>query len=403
MSICEAFLFTRIDTQHKAVSQSTILWVLGGSTVAVFSNMYATQPILPIIGEEFGLKPSEAGMTVSALVLAVGCSAVFFGFLIDRFGPRRVMVASTLALVFPTLMCAVSPFFQFLLLSRVAQGLLIPGFIAGVLAYIHEEFSSRRGMAIGWYTASTIFGGFSGRVIGGLLTEFVNWRTAFVGFALFNLVAYLIMRRYLPESHHSSRNATNRSKGHSLNSFIIAFKNRNLVGAFLVGPAIFFPFIGLFTYLPYYLTKPPFNLSTLLVSFIFVVYLIGTFSAPIAGRLSDRYSRRAVIGIGLLIMMFGIALTLTPWLLSVFAGLLFLCFGMFTVQSTTNAYVGDNIQENQGRGSAVALYQMFFYLGGTIGGIVPGLLWQSGGWLPLICGCLAALVAGFLAVVWVCR
>ena|SRR5947209_3541661 len=109
------------------------------------------------------------------------------------------------------------------------------------------------------------------------------------------------------------------------------------------------------------------------------------------------------MALGLLIMALGIVLTLTPWLPSVFLGLLLLCFGMFAVQSTTNAYIGDSVAQGQGRGSAVSLYQLFFYLGGSLGGFVPGLLWQSGGWLPLVLGCLVSLLAGFSAVRWLCQ
>jgi len=101
----------------------------------------------------------------------------------------------------------------------------------------------------------------------------------------------------------------------------------------------------------------------------------------------------------------GSGLTLTPWLITVFVGLVIMCFGMFTTQSTVNAFIGDSVkvEAGQGRGSAVSLYQMSFYVGGSIGGFVPGLLWQSGGWLPVVVGCLASLMVGLVAIRWLCR
>ncbi len=376
------------------------------ATVAVFSNMYATQPILPVIGQEFGLKPSEAGLTVSSLVLAIAVSAVFYGVLSDRVGRRPLIIGATFALSIPTLLCALAPNFLFLIICRIAQGLLIPGFVAITITYLHEEFAGRRGVVIGWYTSASIMGGFSGRLQGGLMTEFFSWRFAFLTFALINLLAAYSLVRFLPASTNFSRQEKalegiiSVTRFFYLSGLVACFKNRRLVGIYLVGSSIFFPFIGLFTYLPYYLTLPPFNLSTLYVSLIFVVYLVGLLAAPLSGRLSDRLGRQVILGLGIILMALGISLTLAPWLPLVFLGLLILCFGTFTTQTTANAFLGDNVRKGQGRGSAVSLYQMFFYFSGSLGGFIPGLLWQSGGWLALVIGCLISLGVGFSAVRW---
>ncbi len=394
------------ETKQQTVGQSSnrALWILCLSTIAVFSNMYATQPILPEIGHEFSLLPSEAGLTISAMVLAIAASAVFYGLLSDRIGRRPVIIGSTFALVIPTLLCAIAPTFLLLILCRIGQGLLIPGFVATTITFIHEEFADSRGTAVGWYTASSILGGFTGRFQGGLMTDFFNWRWAFVSFALINLISGLAMWRYLPGSQNFSHRPTRQGqRGLTFAGLIACFHNRRLLGAYLLGPAIFFPFVGLFTYLPYYLTRPPFNLSTLLVSFVFVVYLAGLFAAPLAGKFSDKIGRPRVMVIGILFMSIGIFVTLTPWLFNVALGLLIFCFGMFTVQSTTNAFIGDSVAVGQGRGSAVSLYQMFFYFGGSLGGFIPGLLWQNGGWWWLSLGCIISLMLGLVSVRWLCR
>jgi len=393
----------RIKATERTTSEGRALVVLCLATVAVFSNMYATQPILPVIGQEFGLLPSEAGLTISTMVLAIATSAVFYGLLSDRIGRRPVIIGSTLALTIPTLLCAVAPNFVLLIICRIGQGLLIPGFVAITITYIHEEFTAWRGVAVGWYTAASIMGGFTGRLQGGLMTEFVNWRFAFVTFGIINLLSGYALWRYLPTSRNFARRKTR--AGFNLSELLACLKNRRLLGAYLLGPAIFLPFIGLFTYLPYYLTRPPFNLSTVVVSFIFVVYLAGVVAAPISGRFSGRLGRRRVMAIGVIMMAGGSGLTLTPWLITVFVGLVIMCFGMFTTQSTVNAFIGDSVkvEAGQGRGSAVSLYQMSFYVGGSIGGFVPGLLWQSGGWLPVVVGCLASLMVGLVAIRWLCR
>ena len=393
---------------RRAQPDTTALVVLCLATVAVFSNMYATQPILPVLGHEFDISPSVAGLSVSVMVQAIAVSAIFYGFLSDRIGRRQVIIGSTLALCVPTLLCALSPNFIFLLVCRVGQGLAIPGFIAITLAYIHEEFPGRRGVAVGWYTTASVMGGFSGRFQGGLMTDFFNWRLAFFSFVVIDVAAGLALWKYLPASqnffsHTSSTLNKQARRGLAWAGLVACLKNRRLLGAYLLGLCIFFAFIGLFTYLPYYLEGPPFNLSTLLVSFIFVVYLIGMISGPLCGRFSAEVGRFKVMAGGIGLMIGGVGLTWVAWLPIIFAGLLLLCAGMFAVQATTNAFIGDNVGAGQGFGSAVSLYQMFFYVGGSLGGFVPGLLWQSGGWSLVVGSCVGALGLALAAVYWLCR
>ncbi|HEY6050029.1 MAG TPA: hypothetical protein VIZ58_02195, partial [Thermoanaerobaculia bacterium] len=37
------------------------------ATIAVYADIYITQPILPLLSHEFGIRPATAGLTVSAV------------------------------------------------------------------------------------------------------------------------------------------------------------------------------------------------------------------------------------------------------------------------------------------------------------------------------------------------
>ncbi len=390
------------------------------ATITVFSNMYITQPVLPIIGAEFGLSPSQAGLTISGLVLAIAAASVFYGILSDRVGRKSVMVLSLAGLVLPTILCAVAPNFGWLVAFRVGQGLLIPGYTGIAITYLQEEMPvNQRGIAMGYYVAASVAGGFGGRLVGGVVTEVAHsWRFSFICFALIDLVVAFALWRYLPTSRHFvgrlSLNTgegdasiitteTASASGFRMATLLVHLSNRQLVGVYIIGFCLMYSFLGLFTYLPYYLSKPPFDLSTLLISSVYVVYLVGMFSAPLSARLAPRLGRRNIIRIGFGIMLCGVLVTLVPALPVVFVGLLILCFGMFACQSTATALVGESIRAGSGRGSAVSLYQLFFYVGASLGGFVPGLLWQLGGWPPLVAGLAVTQMAGFASATWLCR
>ena len=379
------------------------------ATTAIFSNMYLTQPILPVIGADFGLSPSQAGLTVSSMVLAIAAASIFYGLLSDRIGRKPVIVASVFALTLPTILCAVAPNFPLLILFRVGQGLLIPGYTAITITYLQEEIpAGQRSMVLGYYVSGTVAGGFFGRMLGGLITDLAgSWRIAFIGMGLIDLVLGWALLRYLPASRHFQLRTVPPAEPPAggepeaapigrVNpaAILVHLRNPQLVQVYLIGFSLMFAFLGLFTYLPYYLLQPPFTLSTLLVSSVYVVYLVGMFSAPLSARWAARIGSRNVIKSGFSLMLAGVLLTLIPVLPVVFIGLIVLCFGMFACQSVATALVGESVKQGSGRGSAVSLYQVFFYIGGSCGGFVPGLLWQAGGWPGLLTAIVASLLLG---------
>ncbi len=365
---------------------------LYAATVAVYSDMYITQPILPLISAEFGVAPATAGLTVSAVVLTIALASSSSGPLSDTLGRKPVMVWSCALLALPTLLCALAPTFGLLLFCRALQGLCIPGLTAVAVAYLGDRFPPHQlGALVGGWIAATVTGGLTGRVLSGVITGIAGWRAAFVFFAGVTLLCAIGMALALP------RDAARVSPGWAgaYRGMFAHLRDRRLVGAFLIGGTLFFGFIGVFTYLPYYLSGPPFSLPPAIVSVLYLVYLAGVIVSPLAGRLSSRVSRRALIALGLVIAMAGMLGTLLPALPLIVLSLLVLCTGMFTAQAVAPAYV--NATAAGSKGGASALYLMSYYIGGTLGAALPGLAWQRVGWPGVIAVCLAALGVALLA------
>jgi YNFM family putative membrane transporter len=74
----------------------------------------------------------------------------------------------------------------------------------------------------------------------------------------------------------------------------------------------------------------------------------------------------------------GILLTLTPHLPAVVLGLAILSTGIFITQAAKSSYIG--VAARQARASAVGLYSVFYYAGGSLGSALPGWFWNRGGW-----------------------
>jgi YNFM family putative membrane transporter len=137
------------------------------------------------------------------------------------------------------------------------------------------------------------------------------------------------------------------------------------------------------------------------ISSLYLVYLTGVFTSIISGRMAGGISGRKQMGIGVLIACVGALITLVSWLPVVLGGLIVLCIGMFTVQSTAPAFVNANAVG--AKGAAGSLYTSFYYLGAALGSAIPGYALQRWGWAGVVASCLTALLIGLLADIVLCR
>jgi YNFM family putative membrane transporter len=386
------------ETSHPSGASLSVERVaLYAGTVAAYADMYLTQPILPVIAEDFGLSPTRAALTVSVVVLFIAGASLFYGPLSDAIGRRRVMAGAAALLAVATFACALAPSFEILLALRGAQGALVPGITAVSVAYVGDRFDRRSLPAVvGGLIAVTLAGGILGRVASGAITAWLGWRAAFAAFGLFTAVAAFLLGRALvhvpPRERYGLRTAWVRMARH--------LRNPRLVGAYLVGGSLFFAWMGIFTYLPFHLSAEPYQLSMEAISSVYLVLVVGVIVSPIAGRLWRRIPARQLIGLGLVIEAAGIALTLAKPLPLVVAGLLVLVGGAFTAQAVAPAFV--NVTATDAKGGASALYLTAFYIGGTLGAALPGLAWHRAGWAGIVGACAVSCAVGLLANAILC-
>lgn len=371
---------------------------------AVFTNIYATQPILPLLSSDFAVSPARSGLSISAVVLGIALAALVLGPLSDRTGRKPIMVWTSFALVIPTFGAALATSFDQLLLFRVLQGLLIPGTTAVGIAFIQDYVAREaRGSAMGAYVSATVVGGLFGRMQSAAIADLWGWRWAFAALGFTTLTSAVLMTAWLPGRSFGGPHEP-AAGGGSLRATYLGllgfFRLRRIVGASIVGHTLFFTFTGLLTFLSYRLAGPPFRLSTGAIGLIYLTYLVGMVVTPWVGKLSDRFGRRAVLGGAVGLIAAGALATAAPRLPVVALGLMLLSSGMFAAQATATAYVGDNA--GQARGGAASFYLLWYYLGATISPALAGLAWQRAGWTGVLELCLATLGIGLVALIGLC-
>ena len=360
-----------------------------------FVNLYAPQALLPTLADAFQASVAQAGLTITASLIAVALVAPFVGGVSDALGRRKLIVSASLALVVPTALAGLAPTLDLLILCRFAQGLLLPFIFAITVAYIGDECPGPAGVrATGIYAIGTIIGGFSGRFISGWVAEFLGWRWSFLVLAAITLVTALLVAALLPKE---QRFRPVRGWRGTLAGFAEQMRNRQVLATCGVGFAVLFSIVAAFTYANLLLAAPPYNLGPAQLGTIFLVYLLGAVATPLASRLIVQMGRRRTALLSGAMAIAGLLLTLSAPLPLIVIGLALLAIGVFNEQTVSIGYVA--IAGERARSTAVGLYVTCYYIGGSLGGIAPAWIWSHMGW-P---GCVAlslVVQAAAISIAW---
>jgi MFS transporter, YNFM family, putative membrane transport protein len=355
-----------------------------------FIDLYCTQPLLPFLSRVFQASEAQVSLTISASTLGVSISAALLAIFAERVNRKRVIIGSMALLAISALLTATATTLPMLAFWRMLQGLITPGIFIITIAYVTEEWTPLLvPRVMSFYVAGTVFGGFVGRVSGGMIAECFGWRAVFVFLGLLGLAGTALTQRLLPAARIKPSALRPASR---LAPLLGNLRNPRLLATFGLGFCMLFTLVSIFSYVTFYLTAAPFHLSTEQLSWLFSVYLFGLFATLAAGtilaRIGLRHGVLAAIAAGLI----GVVATLSHSLLLVAVGLALVGSSIFVAQTCANSFLRDAAPAGS-RVSAAGLYICSYYIGGTVGGILPGLVWHIAGWR----GC-AALTCGFLLI-----
>ncbi len=362
-------------TLRPEKSLATTVFAVTIAGACTFLNVYCTQPLLPFFQRFFHASEIAVSLTVGVTALAVALTAPFTGMLAETIGRKKVIVPALFAMAVPTLLAATAHSLPALIAWRFAQGLFVPGVIVVMMAYINEEFAGRVGTVMAAYVAGTVFGGFLGRFLTGVIATHWNWRAAFVTLGILDLFGALAVRQWLPlavnfvPAKHVFRSLRD-TWGH--------LRNPRLLAICGLGFTILLSLVGVFTYVSFYLAQPPFNLTPAELGGIFFVYLLGCVVTPLSGRFLDRHGFRRTLLLSFSMCLGGLGLTLIHSLATVIAGLAVFSSGIFVSQSAATVLTGQ--VAGRARSAAAGLYVTFYYVGGTAGAALTAWFWLRGGW-----------------------
>jgi EmrB/QacA subfamily drug resistance transporter len=167
-------------SNNQEVSKMSALLV---ACIASFLTPFMGSSIniaLPAIANEFAANAILISWIPTSFLLTAAMFAIPFGRIADVYGMKKVFIYGIIIFTIATILAFLSPSVEFLIISRVLQGIGSAMIFVTGLAILTSVFPPReRGKAIGISITSVYLGLFLGPVLGGILTQYLGWRSIF--------------------------------------------------------------------------------------------------------------------------------------------------------------------------------------------------------------------------------
>jgi MFS transporter, DHA1 family, inner membrane transport protein len=253
-------------------------------------------PLGPQLMRSLSIGPAQFGLVVSSYTFAAGLSGLIASSLIDRMGRKAAFLGFDAGFLLGTFLCGLAPTYATLVLARVLTG-TFGGILGGLaLAIIGDVFpEERRGRATGALMSGFALASIVGVPFGLYLGTRLGWHAPFLLLGVLGCPVWALAAATLPPLRdHLAKANLHR---HPLRVFFETFTHPNHLNAFAL---IVMLMVAAFTVFPY---MSPFLVSNIGMSedqlaLVFVAGGVVTlFSAPLVGRLADRYGKLRVFRI----------------------------------------------------------------------------------------------------------
>jgi len=358
------------------MKQSREFLILLFATVMTISSLYAPQPVQPLIADEFGLSMSQASLLTTATMAPLAIAPVFYGYILESVSAGRVLLLSLAFLSVCQFMFFFSNTFYLLVGVRFLQGCAIPAVLTGIMTYIadtSEKSNVQKNMAL--YISATIFGGFAGRFFSGLIAHYAGWRIMFMilGVSL-AFAVYLI--RTLPENKATLAKMNPRAAAEILSQRLFTM-------VYIMIFFMFFMFAAVLNFIPFRLRQIDPNSGELVIGIMYTGYIMGiAMSVNVMKIIKFLGSELRTVFAGLTSFVLSLVLFISGDTRLMFLGMFVFCASMFLSHTAAAGYV--NKIADKHKGVTNGLYVAFYYAGGALGSVLPGLIYEDFGWHSFI-------------------
>ncbi len=372
--------------EHRILSTILI------TTFLSFCALYLPQPLLPLLSQKFAIPLSQATLLISATLLPLSIAPIVYGYILESFSALTLLRTSILLLSIAQLPFLFNISFEWLLLVRFLEGLLLPAIFTALTTFLAQHSPPQTIRKImGYYVAATIAGGFGGRLLSGITATYLHWHVAFFIIFVGLFISWFLLKNIVTTKELRFSQPKISDIQHVLLNPVF---NKIYAIIFLS----FFCFASVLNVLPFRVNELIHQSSTLTISLLYCGYLVGISVALNATRICRIFKGETrTIMYAVCLYFIALAIFSTHFMTVLFFNMFLLSIAMFAIHSILSGLL-NQMAENY-KAIANGVYISSYYLGGAVGSYFPAFIYREYGWnvylLLLMC---LMIVAGLFAL-----
>lgn len=369
-----------MNKNEKTTLTSSLILLLSITCGVVVANMYYIQPIGTKVATSLSVSTSAIGILTMLTQLGYALGLLFLvplGDVVDR--PKLIIRMAALSAI-SLLAAFFAPSFTLFACASFLIGLLsiVPQIIIPYGAVLAGP--KARGKVMGTLLSGLLVGILLSRTVSGIVASLFSWRMIYL-FALV-LVAILTGLLYWKMPRTQIKTTSSVSYLDSLKSLPYLVKTQRLLReASISGFFMFGTFSIFWSTLIFYISSPVYHWGTFEAGILAIFGLSGAVAAPIVGRLSDSYSERKIVGMGLAMqtLSFVALLVAGSYLVVLLVAIILLDVGNQFGQVANQTRVQGLDEAASNRNNTVFMFM--YFIGGATGSLLGTTMWQQFGWL----------------------
>lgn len=179
------------------------LIVLAASVTALFSPISAQiyLPALIPIARSLHVSAAKVNLTITTYMVFQGITPMFIGSLADAGGRRPAYIVCFIVYIAANIGVALAPNYGAVLALRCLQSAGSSSTVALCTAVVADVVTSaERGQYIGFTVIPTVLAPSLGPVLGGVLSQYLGWRSIFWFLAICAVITLILLVVFLPET-----------------------------------------------------------------------------------------------------------------------------------------------------------------------------------------------------------
>lgn len=194
---------TNFENATNARHKWWILVAMTGSIIMIFVEQTAVPIALPRMQNDLHTSSLTILWIINAYLLPLAALVIFGGKIGDLYGHRKIFLGGLALFTVASLVTGLAPTSAGVIIGRGLQGIGAAFMTPHVPVIINHYFNSQeRGKAMGISIGLATAFAASGPLLGGLLTEFINWRAIFLLNIPFGCTIFFIIVKIVPSLLH---------------------------------------------------------------------------------------------------------------------------------------------------------------------------------------------------------